>query len=65
VLLVVGSAAAFSPDAVLVAHTQQWQFNTHAASRTVNVTAQGRRLHAQRSCAVVLPHCLGGVSGAA
>jgi hypothetical protein len=64
VLLVVGNTAGFSPDAVLVAHTQQWQFHTHAVSRTVNITAQGRRLHAQRSCVVALPQCLGGVSGA-
>jgi len=63
VLLLVGNTAAFSPDAVLVARTQHWQFQTHAVSRTVHVTAQGRRLHVQRSCVVALPHCHGGVPG--
>ena len=64
VLLLMGNTAAFSPDAVLVARTQHWQFQTHAVSRTVHVTAQGRRLHAQRSCVIALPHCHNDVSGA-
>lgn len=62
VLLLLGNSQAFSPDAVLVARTQQWQFGTHAIARTVNVTAQGRRVHTQRACVVTLPNVHGSVS---
>lgn len=55
VIVIVGDAGAFSVDYDMSAVTTDWHFSTHASSRDVRVTAQGRRLHAQRSCSVSLP----------
>ncbi len=55
VLFVLGDPGGFSIDASFSARTEQWQFDTHAHSRTVNVSASGRRVYAHRSCSIQLP----------
>ena len=55
VLFVLGNPGAFSLDASFSAQTVDWQFDTHARSRTVEVSASGRRVYAHRSCTVQLP----------
>ena len=55
VLFVLGDPGGFSIDASFSAHTEQWQFDTHAHSRTVTVSAAGRRVYAHRSCTLQLP----------
>ena len=55
VLFVLGDPGGFSIDVSFSARTEQWQFDTHAHSRTVNVSASGRRVHAHRSCSIQFP----------
>lgn len=55
VIVIVGDAGAFSVDYDLSAVTVDWHFSTHASSRDVRVTVQGRRIHAQRACCITLP----------
>ena len=62
VLFVMEATQVFSLDAVLTASAHEWEFSTHAAQRSVRVVSQGRRVHGQRSCSVVLPNRVGGVS---
>ncbi|MGA0118272.1 MAG: hypothetical protein ACO3JF_07765 [Ilumatobacteraceae bacterium] len=62
VLFVMNPTQAFSLDAVLSASTHEWEFSTHAAQRSVQVSAHGRRVYGQRSCSVFLPNRSGGVS---
>lgn len=52
VLLVVGDPGGFTVDATFSTRTLDWTFDTHACARTVSVGISGRRVHAQRSCAV-------------
>lgn len=63
VVLVLGDAHALPVDIEISSRTVDWEFSTHAASRTVQVTAQGRRMPGARSCRVVLPRADGGISG--
>lgn len=62
VLFVMNATQTFSLDAVLSASAHEWEFSTHAAQRSVRVTAHGRRIHGQRSCSVLLPDRSGAVS---
>lgn len=62
VLFVLSATSAFSCDAVLSASAQEWQFTTHAAQRSVRVTAEGRRVHGQRTCSVLLPNRDGAIA---
>lgn len=61
VLLVLGKPGAFEVDTSLEAHIAHWQFTTHAVSRTVRVSAQGRRSPQKRSCVVEMPSSRGSV----
>ncbi len=63
VLLVLGKPGAFDVDATFAAHTVQWQFDTYASARTVDVEAHGRRVYGTRSCRVQLPAATGAVCG--
>jgi hypothetical protein len=63
VLLVMGNAGAFDVDATFGAHTVNWQFDTYASARTVDIAARGRRVHGERSCRVQLPAATGAVCG--
>lgn len=65
VVLVLGDARDLPVDIEISSRTLDWDFSTHAASRTVQVVAQGRRMPAARSCRVALPHADGGVRGCA
>ena len=62
VLFVMNATQAFSLDAVLSASAHEWEFSTHAAQRSVRVSANGRRIHGQRSCSVLMPNRAGAVS---
>ena len=62
VLFVMNATQVFSLDAVLSASAHEWEFSTHAAQRSVRVSASGRRVHGQRSCSVLMPNHSGGVS---
>lgn len=64
VLIVVGHHGAFDVDMVLHARSLQWQFDTHASSRTVHIATHGRRVHGARDVTVCLPSSQGCVSGA-
>lgn len=62
VLLVIGNHGAFDADVVLTARSLQWQFDTHASSRTVRIATQGRRVHGSRHVTVSLPSSQGRVA---
>lgn len=61
VLLLLGKPGAFEVDTALSAHVAQWQFSTHAVSRTVHVSSHGRRTPQKRSCVVQMPSSCGSV----
>lgn len=62
VLFVMNPTQTFSFDAVLSASAHEWEFSTHAAQRSVRITADGRRIHGRRSCSVLLPNRSGSIS---
>ena len=55
VLVVLGDPGAFEVHVTLSSRTVQWDFTTHAARRTVEVSATGRRLHAVRRVEMTFP----------
>lgn len=55
VLIIVGDPGVFSPAVVLLSHTTQWEFSTHASRREVDVVATGRRVHGRRQCTLSFP----------
>lgn len=59
VLFVLGKPGAFEIDATLSTRTTDWQFSTHAMARAVHISAHGRRVYGNRSCAVQLPNAAG------
>lgn len=61
VLFITGGAGAFTPDVVLHGRTVSWNFDLHAHSRRVDVSASGRRVHGERTRLVHLPGVEGGV----
>lgn len=64
VLVVVGNPGAFAPDVSLRAGTVSWEFDTHAAARTVHVQVSGRRVHTTRGAELLLPSRAGAVARA-
>lgn len=64
VLLVHGQLSSFPVDAVLTAHTRSWQFGPCAVARTVQVSAEGRRIPGVRRAEVLLPSAAGGAERA-
>lgn len=55
ILIVVGDPGAFSPAVVLTGHTTHWDFSTYAMSRSVQVTASGRRMYGSQQCTLIFP----------
>lgn len=62
VIIVLGRPGAFEVDTAFVAHTMNWQFDTHAESRIVQISATGRRVYGKYSCTVQLPAAHGAVA---
>lgn len=60
VLLAHGRVSSFPVDVMLSARTQSWQFGACAVSRTVHVSAEGRRQPGMRHSTVLLPSPAGG-----
>ena len=64
VLLVAGNPGAFVPDTSLRVRTVSWEFDSHAAARTVHVQVAGRRAHGARTAELLLPSRSGAVAPA-
>lgn len=62
VLLVTGDPGPFVPDLSLRACTVSWEFDTHAASRSVHVQVSGRRAHGACRADLLLPSRTGAVA---
>ena len=62
VLLVHGRTGDHPVDAVLTARTREWEFGACAVSRTVHVSAEGRRVPGARRVRVLLPSHAGTVA---
>ena len=60
VVIVTGNPAGLPVDAVLTARTQSWLFAPCAVSRTVSVSAEGRRIPGVRTVRALLPSASGG-----
>ena len=64
VLLAHGDTSVLPVDAVLTARTRSWQFTACAVARTVEVSAEGRRIPGVRRTVVLLPSPAGGAEPA-
>ena len=64
VVIVSGNPGAFVPDTSLRVRTVSWEFDSHAAARTVHVQVAGRRVHGARGAELLLPSRSGAVARA-